>query len=52
METLKFEVQKLSLFPPLQTFHITTPLEVDFGSVQGLQLYRKLTGEMTAEDGK
>ena len=52
METLEFALLKLSIFLPHQTFHITTPLEVDFGSVQGLQLYRKLTGEMTAEDGK
>ena len=35
METLIFALLKLSIFLPHQTFHITTPLEVDFGSVQG-----------------
>ena len=36
METLKFALLKLSIFLPHQTFHITTPLEWDFGSVKGL----------------
>ena len=36
IETFKFLLLKLSLFPPHQTFHITTPLELDFGSDQGL----------------
>ena len=35
METLEFALLKLSIFLPHQTFHITAPPEVDFGSVQG-----------------
>ena len=34
-ETLEFALLQLSIFLSHQTFHITTPLEVDFGSVQG-----------------
>ena len=44
METFKFPLLQQLIFPPHQTFHITTPLELDFGSVQGLVL-----GEMTAD---
>ena len=36
IETFKFPLLKEAIFPPHQTFHITTPLELDFGSVQGL----------------
>ena len=36
IETFKFLLLKQSLFLPHQTFHITTPLEWDFGSVKGL----------------
>ena len=36
METFKFPLLQQLIFPPHQTFHITTPLEWDFGSVKGL----------------
>lgn len=39
METFEFPLLKQSIFPPLQIFHITTPLEVDFSSVQGSVVY-------------
>ena len=42
METFKFPLLQQLIFPPHQTFHITTPLELDFGSVQGLVIHQRL----------